>query len=200
MPKCYSQQEREQITRRLKEEATECIARYGIRRTTVDEIVRRVKIPKGTFYLFYESKEQLLFDVILEQHDQVEQKMFRAIQALAQTHFTAEDITELFLNIFRTAEEMPILKVLHPDEIEILARKLPPGILEEHLGHDNKMSEQLFSMLPTKDGVSTETISVAFRALYFSTLHKEEIGKEQFEEALRTLIYGLVIQFIEFEN
>lgn len=63
MPKSYSEQEREYIKTRLKEEAAKCLAQYGVRRTTVDEIVKRVNIPKGTFYLFYKSKELLLFDV-----------------------------------------------------------------------------------------------------------------------------------------
>lgn len=56
MPKSYSEQEWEYIRKRLKEEAAKCLARYGARRTTVDEIVKRVNIPKGTFYLFYKSK------------------------------------------------------------------------------------------------------------------------------------------------
>ena len=47
------------------EEANACLAAYGIRKTTVDELVRRVGIPKGTFYLFYESKGRLIRDVIL---------------------------------------------------------------------------------------------------------------------------------------
>ena len=74
MPKCYSDQEREYIKKRLKEEAAVCMGRFGIRRTTVDELVKRVNIPKGTFYLFYKSKELLLFDVIQEQHELVNQK------------------------------------------------------------------------------------------------------------------------------
>ena len=65
MPKSYSEQEREYIRNRLKEEAAKCLASYGVRRTTVDEIVRRVNIPKGTFYLFYPSKELLLFEDLL---------------------------------------------------------------------------------------------------------------------------------------
>ena len=56
MPKSYSDQERAYIRKRLKEEAAVCMGQYGIRRTTVDEIVRLVNIPKGTFYLFYSSK------------------------------------------------------------------------------------------------------------------------------------------------
>ena len=53
VPKSYSEQEKEYIRKRLKEEAAKCLAKYGVRRTTVDEIVKRVNIPKGTFYLFY---------------------------------------------------------------------------------------------------------------------------------------------------
>lgn len=35
----------------------------GVKKTTVDELVKREGIPKGTFYLFYPSKEMLLYDV-----------------------------------------------------------------------------------------------------------------------------------------
>ena len=38
----------------------------GVKKTTVDELVKRTGIPKGTFYLFYPSKEMLLFDVSQE--------------------------------------------------------------------------------------------------------------------------------------
>ena len=83
MPKSYSDQEREYIKQRLKEEAAVCMAQYGIRRTTVDELVKRVNIPKGTFYLFYKSKELLLFDVILEQHEIVDQKLYEAVSRIS---------------------------------------------------------------------------------------------------------------------
>ena len=66
MPKTYSENERAYIQERLKTEAKKCLATYGIRKTTIDELVKRVGIPKGTFYLFYESKEQLLYEVIME--------------------------------------------------------------------------------------------------------------------------------------
>ena len=52
MPRAYSDQERAYIRQRLHEEAILCIKQYGMRKTSVDELVRRVNIPKGTFYLF----------------------------------------------------------------------------------------------------------------------------------------------------
>ena len=104
LPKSYSDQEREYIKRRLKEEAAACMAQYGIRRTTVDELVKRVNIPKGTFYLFYKSKELLLFDVILEQHELVDQKLYQAVCEIAGSEFSAEKLTDVIFKFFKMWE------------------------------------------------------------------------------------------------
>lgn len=88
LPKSYSDQERAYITKRLKEEAAACMGQFGIRRTTVDELVKRVKIPKGTFYLFYPSKELLLFEVIQEQHELVNQMLGAVIPYFVPAPFS----------------------------------------------------------------------------------------------------------------
>lgn len=196
MPKCYSEQEREYIRTRLKEEAAKCLSSYGIRKTTVDEIVKRVNIPKGTFYLFYPSKELLLFEVLLEQHEQVEKQMMETIASINPEEYNAETLTNIIVKFFKMTEEMPILKLMNSKEIELLVRKLPYGVLEEHFGHDNSMVEKIFSAFPTKKGIDTDAISAAFHAIYFATLHKEEIGKEHYDEALYMLVKGVVDQFV----
>ena len=196
LPKAYSDQEKEYIRKRLKEEAAKCLAQYGIKRTTVDEIVHRVKIPKGTFYLFYQSKEMLLFEVILEQHDLIEEKLWKEISTIAPKDFNAEKLTDIIVGFYQMAGEMPILKLLNSGEIELLARKLPPEVLEEHLGHDNAMVDRLFASFPIKNNVDTRALSAAFRAIYFSTLHKEEIGEEHYEEGLRLMVVGLINQLL----
>lgn len=196
LPKAYSDQEKEYIRKRLKEEAAKCLAQYGIKRTTVDEIVQRVKIPKGTFYLFYQSKEMLLFEVILEQHDLIEEKLWKEISSIDPQDLNAEKLTDIIVGFYQMAGEMPILKLLNSGEVELLARKLPPEVLEEHLGHDNAMVDRLFASFPIKNNVDTRALSAAFRAIYFSTLHKEEIGEEYYEEGLRLMVLGLINQLL----
>ena len=196
LPKSYSDQEREYIKRRLKEEAAACMATYGIRRTTVDELVKRVNIPKGTFYLFYKSKELLLFDVILEQHELVDQKLYQAVCEIAGAEFSAEKLTDVIFRFFKMAEEMPVLKLLNSDEVELLVRKLPPEVVAEHFGNDTDMIEKVFALLPVKEGVDANVFSAAFHAIYFATLHKTEIGEEQYDQALRMLVYGVVSQLV----
>ncbi len=196
MPKRYSDQEKEQIKALLKEEAAKCLAQYGIRRTTVDELVQRVRIPKGTFYLFYPSKELLLFDVIMEQHDRIEKQIMDAVSALNPKQVTAQQLTEILFQFFKTTEEMPILKMLGSGEIEILARKLPPGVLKEHFGHDDKMIEHMLASFAPEASCDIEAVSAAFRAIYLVTLHKEEIGDNHYDKALRLLIQGVVTQIL----
>lgn len=196
MPKSYSEQEREHIKKRLKEEAVKCLAQYGIRRTTVDEIVQRVNIPKGTFYLFYKSKELLLFDVILEEHEMIDQKVYQAVNEIEQDGDIAEQLTKIVFDFFVLVSKSPILKMINTSEVEILARKLPPEVLKEHLEYDSSAVEKIFSMLPVKDGTDKDTFSAAFRAIYFSTLHENEIGEKYFEDVLYLLIKGLVNQIV----
>lgn len=196
MPKCYSDQEREYIRKRLKEEAAACMGQYGIRRTTVDEIVKRVNIPKGTFYLFYKSKELLLFEVIQEQHELVNQKLYQAISDMAGTEFSAEKITDVIFEFYKMTENMLVLKQLDASEVELLVRKLPREVVEEHLQDDTDTIEKMFSLLPVKKEVDIKVISAAFHAIYYATLHKKEIGEGQYDQALWTLIHGMVIQII----
>lgn len=194
MPKSYSKQEKEYIKKRLKEEAGKCLAQFGIRRTTVDEIVKRVKIPKGTFYLFYQSKELLLFDAILEQHEFVENTMMTEFSKVNLTSVSLEQLTDIFFNFYKITEENPILRILNSEEMELLSRKLPSEVLASHLEHDNSTVEKIFATLPIKSEVDVSSLTASFRAIYFFTLHKKEIGELHYDSSLRLLIKGLLIQ------
>ena len=196
MPKSYSDQEREYIVKRLKEEAAKCLAQYGVRRTTVDELVKRVGIPKGTFYLFYKSKELLLFEVIQEQHEAINNELAAALAGISGKSLSADTLTDLIFEFFKKTDEMPILKLLDTDEVQLLVRKLPREVVEAHFQDDTDTIEQMLSMFPIKKDLDVKVVSAAFHALYFATLHKAEIGEENYDDALRFLIYAVVKQMM----
>lgn len=196
MPKRYSEEERAYIRKRLKEEAVSCMGQFGIRRTTVDEIVKRVNIPKGTFYLFYKSKELLLFDVIQEQHELINQKLYQEISRFSHEPFSVEKLTDVIFEFYKMTEEMPMFQLMDSQEIELLVRKLPREVVEAHLQDDTDSIQKLFSFLPVKKEVDIKVVSAAFHAIYYATLHKDEIGEEGYDEALRMLIQGLITQVL----
>ena len=196
MPKSFSEQEREYIRQRLKEEAAKCLAQYGVRRTTVDEIVKRVNIPKGTFYLFYKSKELLLFEVIQEQQKNVNLELYQAFSDIADMELSAEKLTDMIFEFYKKTEKMLVLKLSDAGEIELLKRKLPQEIVDEHLQNDTDMIEKMIAIFNVKKEVDIKVISAAFHAIYYATLHKADIGEEQYDKALQVLIYGIVTQII----
>lgn len=196
MPKSYSEQEREYIRQRLKEETVKCLAQYGVRHTTVDEIVKRVNIPKGTFYLFYKSKEMLLFEVIQEQQKNINLELYQAFSEIADTELSAEKLTDMIFDFYKKTERMLVLKLSDAGEIELVKRKLPQEIVSEHLQDDTDTIGKMLALLRTKKEVEIKVISAAFHAIYYTTLHKADIGEEQYDKALWALIYGIVIQII----
>ncbi len=197
MPKCYSTEEKEYILNRLKKEAAKCLDLYGIRRTTVDELVKRVKIPKGTFYLFYESKERLLFEVISEQHNNIEKQLLDAIYNIKPNEVTIDELTDILFDFYKKAEDMPILRMLNTDEIELITRKLPKDIVQNHLMQDNLMIERLFDVLGRKNDCDIEVFSSAFRNIYFASLHRNEFDDDKFDDSIKLLVKGLVIQLLQ---
>jgi AcrR family transcriptional regulator len=196
MPKTFSDSDRAYIKERLMEEAKKCLTLYGIRKTTVDELVKRANIPKGTFYLFYESKERLLFDVILQFNDEIQQKMIAEVSTL-KDDMDHERLTDIVFGLYKTLEDSFMPKLIADGELEFYMRKLPPELSQLHAEKDDLRFEELVALVPNIKVKNIKVFSAALRGIFLSLLHKQELGKEVFDEALRTMIRGVVIQLFE---
>jgi AcrR family transcriptional regulator len=198
MPKSYSSQEKEYIVKRLKDEAYQCLDLYGVKKTTVDELVRRVNIPKGTFYLFYDSKEMLLFDVINDLHDEIQNHFLKEAN-LIKGKITSQNLTNLLFKIYKKVDDTFLLKMMTNGELELLMRKLPNEIVEKHLSDDYAMMEKLMELIPHAKEKNMQYFSGAMRGVFLTMIHKREIGEEVFDGSLKLMINGLVIQLMEEE-
>ncbi len=196
MPKTFSDSEREYIKQRLREEAKQCLTLYGVRKTTVDELVKRVKIPKGTFYLFYDSKELLFFDVFCAFHDEMQEKILSEI-ASVEGPMNVSQLTEFFFKFYKMVEESFMLQLMTNGNLELLIRKLPPEVAVKHAENDDINVEQLMALIPNMKSDNIPAFSAALRGVFLSMLHKHEIGEEIFDDALKILIRGVVIQMSE---
>ncbi|WP_245535445.1 TetR/AcrR family transcriptional regulator [Sphaerochaeta pleomorpha] len=194
LPKALSEHERTAIRIRLKEEGKICLGLYGLKKTTVDELVKRTQIPKGTFYLFYASKELLFFEILMDLHDSLQQSLLSQVQEKGRT-VGCEELTDLLYNLFREIEKTFLPSFLASGDLELLMRKLPPEIAREHMKKDDFSVGQLLDLLSietTKEMI--EVFSVALRAIFTSLLHKQEIGEEHFNDAVKMMLRGIVSQ------
>jgi len=198
MPKTFSDSERAYIRKRLMEEGKKCLSLYGIRKTTVDELVKRVKIPKGTFYLFYESKDLLFYDIFCALHDEMQEKLLAEL-AVLEGDMDAGTLTNLFFSLYKSLYDSYLLKLITSGELELLFRKLPPELVQQHAEMDDFRVEELVSLVPNLKAHDIRVFSAAMRGIFISLLHKREVGEEVFDEALRVMLRGVALQMFEGE-
>ncbi|UPV99048.1 TetR/AcrR family transcriptional regulator [Halorussus gelatinilyticus] len=67
----FDADERERIRRRLRETGRDLFARYGLDKTTIADLTDPADIANGTFYRFYDSKEELYFEILREEGERL---------------------------------------------------------------------------------------------------------------------------------
>jgi len=124
MARAFTETERETIRGRLIESGRECFSRYGLAKTSIEDLVRSAGIAKASFYLFFESKEALYVEtVVLEIPPMIE----RLLDASFRTTDDARDALVLLMKaIVHEIEANPLTSVLlgYPMDLDRLAATL----------------------------------------------------------------------------
>ena len=194
MPKIYTVQEKENIRKALRREAGKCLALYGVRKTTVDELVRRVDIPKGTFYLFYDSKEALFFDILTSFADEVENEYLAMLQEIDENHIVTS-LTDIFYTLLMKFYNDGIYRFLDKSEVELVVRRLPSDALPDLSRKFDEVVNSLFSYFYIDDKEDIKAFEAGYEALLYLLLSAEKLHEK--EKALRLLVRGLVLQMVE---
>jgi AcrR family transcriptional regulator len=65
MPRAFTATEKETIRDKLMEAGRTCFLRFGMNRTTLDDLVKPAGIAKASFYLFFANKEALFLELLI---------------------------------------------------------------------------------------------------------------------------------------
>lgn len=119
---------RELRKKELTQIAYELFLTKGYENTSVDEIISKAGIAKGTFYYYFESKEQTLEEVI-------NMIIYKCVLKAKQVLDTDLPIEQKFLNVILSLrvspEEIEFQNVIHIPENIILHKKINDRIIKE---------------------------------------------------------------------
>jgi AcrR family transcriptional regulator len=193
MPKPFSEEEKYQIKLKLLQAASDSMVQFGIKKTSIDELVRIVGISKGGFYLFYPSKESLIFDVIQTTQENIREDLK---QVLLEKWDTPRELFVRFLEfLFNVFDEYPIMKIIaQPEEMSILMRSVPLERQQSEHKDDDDFFMTIFDEWKTRGLVShidSEVLAGIPRLVMALMLQKEMIGKDRFDDLMNLLISGL---------
>ena len=192
MATAFTTEEKEVIRKKLHKVAKECLQRYGVKKTTVDQMAAMVDISKGSFYNFYSSKEMLFFTVLEEYQIDVMNRLTEQLDM--ETKIDTNRLVELLYDFYQDFRYSFMYTIFKNHEMELLVRKLPKEAITNHHLIDDRMVKKIVSRINIRENVSVEIVSALFRTIAMTILHIEEIGEKQFDTTLKLVIQGVVEQ------
>lgn len=143
MTRSFSEQEKDDIRRRLLDLGLKHFSTYGFKKANVDEIARAAGISKGAFYRFYESKEMLFMDVMEEVEVRGRVEIMKSIQMPGPTpRARLYGILKTAFNLFR---ELPIMHFFSAGDLGTLMHQIPAEKFREHIASDEGFFDQLLA-------------------------------------------------------
>ncbi|NBI05239.1 TetR/AcrR family transcriptional regulator [Senegalia massiliensis] len=202
MATAFDDNEKELIRKELKKAAVECLVKYGVKKTTVDEIVQMVGISKGSFYNFYPAKEVLFFMVLEEYQKSIISKLINRLKEL--DNIGVDEFTDLIYGVYQEVRKSFIMNIIRNQEFEYFIKKLPKELIINHHSLDDTFTRELFSYIKIRDDINIDIVAASLRAIFMSMIYVEEIGEyveeigeKEFDEVLMILIRGVAKQLIE---
>jgi AcrR family transcriptional regulator len=194
MPRAFSTLEKENIRKALLTAAITEISKNGFRRLSIDSLVNAVHISKGAFYLFYSSKEMLIFDVIQHVQEAARQEIRDMINQKSLD--SDDDVTrKLLQGLFEIFTNYPIFAELtKPDSLLELMRGLPQDVADKEFKSDEEFFRSLFVELVENKQIRNIDLSVLCgipRVVLALEINKNMIGLDRYYEIKEMFISGL---------
>lgn len=190
MPKAFTDKEKDVIREKLLQGARECITRYGIKKSSVDDLVKIAGISKGGFYLFYPSKEHLFYDVIMDCSEGLHSQFERSVQDI-EGEVTVEKLVDHIIEWIKEVEKTFLISIFENGELEYLQRKLPEDVVVKHHIGDDELLIRLFNLLGMPVPPNIPVFAGALRSVFLTMLYKRTIGDDIYYDVLRELFTAL---------
>lgn len=199
MARGFTDREKDIIRKDLINKGRELFGLYGLRKTSIEDLTKAVGIAQGSFYTFFNSKEELYLEVINQEGEIIKEKFFSEDST---EKLTRKRFKNFFKKILQIVHINPIIKqIFLEEEIDFLIRKIPPEKMKEY---HKRFFNQILILIKKwqKEGAiinhKPEVIAAVLQTMFHLILHKNDYEEEDFEDITELLIdimaTGLVVE------
>lgn len=192
MGRQFSEAEKVDIRRLMITKGKELFGDRGLKKTTVDDITREVGIAQGSFYAFFESKEELYFEILEVEERALWESLQSQLQCIRLDRRSFKEFLSTSLDLIH---ENPFIRdLVQNDSYQKLLRKIPESKMAKHLEEETSIlmgSIESYQREGTMAKVEPDVLAGLFHGLFLLYLHKEDIGVDIFEEVIGLLL-GLI--------
>jgi AcrR family transcriptional regulator len=187
MPKIVTEHEKNMVREAMFTQGIELIRKKGVKRITVEDITNATHIGKGSFYSYYNSKEELLYSIIKKS----ESRMFERVEAvLSENTNLNERLVKVLKEIYLAADS--IVLYVSPSDIELLLRKLPGEVADREASKSNDYFSRTLSLCGIDESrCEMDVLAYLMNALHFVGSTDMTFGERGREKALDILVHSI---------
>jgi AcrR family transcriptional regulator len=201
VPRAWSEREKRLIKKALLREGKKLFEKYGLQKTTVNEIVRAARISKGAFYTFYHSKEELYFDIMEALEQEVRVHLYSRVFQPGVPH--RESFKSFLGKMIDMLTEIPVYKQITSSDYEYLMRKLPEQRVKQHKKKDESDAARYFGEWMEQGlirKVDLESLNGLLLSFFYFVIHRDDFGDTCFEKVKEMWIDMLTVYLINEER
>lgn len=168
MPAIFSEQQKEKLREQLLITGFELLKQFGYRKMTIDDITKKCAIAKGTFYRFFKSKEDFIYELMLYERDKEKQALLDSLDG--EGHLSQSAFKSYVKSMFHNS--VNVFSYMTQEEITLLQSSWPEEYLL-NVENDEKTSNWLLSFIPDK----SPALDWRFFANYMKSIAVIEVYK-----------------------
>ncbi len=196
MSPVFPLEQRQQIHTKLLETGIELICEKGVRKLTIDEVTQRVKIGKGTFYHFFNSKEEFVYKAILFSKESVLEKINEAIEEHGSLNRKAVD--DIFSYFSMLGPNHIVSSLSMEDEIW-LSKKLPPEYVLDAPKEEKFMDLLFNNMRGLRSGIHPHVAANMMKIMALTVENRKFLHEDAISENMEIMKDTLLNYLFEEE-
>ncbi|MCF8001685.1 MAG: TetR/AcrR family transcriptional regulator [Halanaerobiales bacterium] len=184
----------DEIRWELIECGTKLFSEKGYKNTKVKDVTDEACISVGTFYNYFDSKEELFLDVYIKKHDKAKKELLKLFEEEKPPLEIIKDAVYKFLNMMQSD---PILRAFfNPIIHEKYRRSLDLQKKKSQLNYAYELFAPKLKKWQKEGKINTEVdielLLAVIDSVFYILLHKEDIGEEFFPELIDFLVDSIL--------
>jgi len=146
MPKIFDEETREDIRGQMLDNGFSLIKRFGLKKTTIEDVTRASGVAKGTFYNFFKTKEEFVYQIIIYKRRLIKARY--AEMASTNGNTIDRELLREMLHIIISGD-YNLITYLNRDDMAMLTARWPREYLL-NAENDEKMLLWILERTPNK--------------------------------------------------
>ncbi|WP_051624355.1 TetR/AcrR family transcriptional regulator [Clostridium akagii] len=190
LPRGFNDKEKQVIKAELMEKGKSLFNTFGLKKTSIGDLIKSVGIAQGSFYNFFSSKEELYFEILEKEENLIKSTLLEEIMLINDS--PKEVIEKFLIHAFELIDTNVFIKQLYiENNMEIFIRKLPSEKIAKHKRMDAEMLLRLIKKWQNEGIIidkQPKIIVGLIRSIFTISLHKNQIGEEIYDSSIKFLI------------